>query len=266
MTEQTSALLASRELFWNLTLRELRGKYKRSALGWAWSMLNPLSTMVIFTVVFLYIFKATPPTGDPSGLKNFPLYLLCGLLPWNFFNGAVSGAMGSLLAASGLIRKVWFPREVIVFAATASLAVSMAIEMGLVVVGLLVAGNVVFAWIPVVLVVLVLLGLFATGLGLALSAANVYFRDLSYLWSILAQVWFYATPIVYSLDQIPERMRAWVQLNPMTLYVESIRSCLYDLAWPAWYQWLGMLGLSSASLALGLVVFARLSPRFAEEL
>ena len=102
---------SSRELIWNLALRELRGRYKRSALGWFWSLLNPLFTMVIYTIVFSRILRATPPPGDPSGLDVFGLYLLCGLLPWNFFSITVTTSMATLVGNGALIKKVYFPRE-----------------------------------------------------------------------------------------------------------------------------------------------------------
>src|SRR5687767_12024781 len=102
-----------RELFANLTLRELRGKYKRSALGWGWSLVNPLAQMVIFSLVFGVFFDFDPPRGDPSGLRVFAFFLLCGLLPWTFLANGVINGMGSLLANANLVKKVWFPRELL---------------------------------------------------------------------------------------------------------------------------------------------------------
>src|SRR5664279_1513218 len=96
-----SDFAGTRDLTVNLTLRELRGKYKRSLLGWTWSLLNPLSTLVIYTAVFGVILKVVPPTSPATGLQNFPAFLLCGLLPWNFFSGALNGCMGSLLGNAG---------------------------------------------------------------------------------------------------------------------------------------------------------------------
>src|SRR5204863_3406532 len=100
-----SELSTTRDLMVNLTLRELRSKYKRSVLGWAWSLLNPLATMVIFTVVFRFFLKVQAPTGQPSGLKVFALFLLCALLPWNYMNTGVFGSIGTLVGNSNLIKK-----------------------------------------------------------------------------------------------------------------------------------------------------------------
>ncbi len=124
-------LNSSRELLWNLTLRELRTKYRRSVLGWTWSLLNPLATVVIYGFVFGTLFGSTAPVGDPSGLDNFALYLLCALLPWNFFTLVQNTAMGSIIGNAGLVRKVAFPREVLVLAQVGHGLVQFSIEMSL---------------------------------------------------------------------------------------------------------------------------------------
>jgi ABC-type polysaccharide/polyol phosphate export permease len=113
-------LSAARELTINLTLRELRGKYKRSVLGWTWSLLNPLATMLIFSVVFGVFLQVSPDIGRPSGLHNFAFFLLCALLPWNLLANGIGGAMGVLIGNSNLIKKTYFPREVLVAANVAS--------------------------------------------------------------------------------------------------------------------------------------------------
>ncbi len=140
-------LRRSRDLMVNLTLRELRGKYKRSILGWSWSLLNPLASMLVFTIVFRVFFGLAPPEGDPSGMENFAFYLLCGLLPWNFLSNSISGSMGVLVSNSNLIKKVYFPREVLVGANVASWVVALLLELGVLAVALLLAGNFVVPWL-----------------------------------------------------------------------------------------------------------------------
>ena len=159
-------LSQSRDLLVNLTLRELRGKYKRSVLGWTWSLLNPLATMVIFSLVFGRLLKIKPAVGDPSGLVNYPAFLLCGLLAWNFLSNAMNNSMVALLGNAGLIKKVYFPRQVLIFATILSLDWSFVIEMGLLVVFLLVLGNMVLPWLLGVVLAMVVLTVFATGIGL----------------------------------------------------------------------------------------------------
>ena len=167
-----------RELFANLTLRELRGKYKRSALGWGWSMINPLAQMAIYSLVFGFFLKVPPPTGEPSGMKVFAFFLLCGLLPWTFLANGITGGMGSLIANANLLKKVWFPRQLLVASTVASFGVSFLIEMAVLTVALLIAGNMVLPWIAPVLVVALIQAAFVLGLALALSVWTVYFRDL----------------------------------------------------------------------------------------
>jgi ABC-2 type transport system permease protein len=264
-------LTSSRELLWNLTLRELRGKYKRSTLGWAWSMLNPLSTMVVYTIVFGKFLGGKAPSPMASGRSVFAFFLLCGLLPWNFVAQATNGAMASLVANGGLVKKVWFPRENLVFATAASLAFSFLIEMSLLCVALVIAGNMVLPWLPVMLVLMVILVLFVTGIALALAALNVYLRDLGYLWSIFTQLWFFATPIVYSPALAEKQLHKGsiglrlYEANPMAVFARCFREVLYELTWPTATQVGYLIAVTAITLTFGLWVFAKLSPRFAEE-
>lgn len=266
---------SSRELLTHLTLRELRGKYKRSTLGWAWSLLNPLSTMVIFTLVFRLFFRVEAPTGDPSGLKNFALFLLCGLLPWNFLTNSVFGSLGTIIGNAGLIKKTYFPRELLVVSQVNSWVVSLLLELGLLAVVLMIAGNMVLPYLPVVVLLVVMLALFVTGLSLALSVFNVFFRDVQHFVGIFFQAWFYLTPIVYPLSLVPERatlagvdipVRAIYDLNPMAGFALAFRDCLYGLRLPSFAMLGYLLVVSLATFGLGLLVFGRFEGRLAEEL
>lgn len=268
-------LVESKDLLVNLTLRELRGKYKRSVLGWAWSMLNPLATMVIFSIVFKVFLKIQIPDGDPSGLNNFPAYLLCGLLPWNFLANGMNGSMGALIGNAGLIKKVYFPRQILVLATVSSLGVDFLIEVAVLLVFFLVLGNMVLPWLIPALVLMVILAGFVIGLGLIVSVINVYFRDLQYLVGIGLQFWFYSTPIVYPITFVPEShsvfghdvaVRTIYSLNPMVRFVEAFRDLFYDLRAPSMSSVGYMLACSLIVLALGVAVFRRFEPRLAEEL
>src|SRR4051812_43700463 len=129
MSLRTAA--AHRNLLYLLSLKELRTRYKKSVLGWAWSLLNPLSQMAIFTVVFIYVFKASPLPGDPSGLTNFPLYFLSGILPFNFFTISASTSIGNVQGGASLIKKVRFPNEHLVFSVVVAQFVTLMIELSL---------------------------------------------------------------------------------------------------------------------------------------
>jgi lipopolysaccharide transport system permease protein len=263
------------ELLWNLTLRELRSKFKRSALGWLWSVINPLASIAIYSVVFGVFFDVTPPVGDPSGLHVYGFYLTCGLLPWTFLANGLNGATASIVGNEGLVKKVYFPRWVLPTASTIAWLASYGVELLVLGVVLLAVGNMVLPWVPVVIALMVLQTVFVVGLGLMLSAANAYFRDVQHFLAIFLNIWFYVTPIIYLPEQIPEQStlfgveiptRSLLQMNPMAIFVDAYRDVLYDLRWPAPTQWLAMAACALGALALGALVFRRLEPRLAEEM
>ncbi len=233
-------------------------------------MLNPLATVAIYSYVFGHLFGADAPVGTNSGIRVFALYLLCALLPWNFFMLITNTGMNALVGNAALVRKVAFPREVLVFSNSLHGIVQFSIELGLLTVALVIAGSYFFAWIPVVLLQMVLLALFASGLALGLSAANVYFRDLAYLWQIFSQVWFFATPIVYMPSLIEGKVPGWIEavmtVNPMAVFAQGFRRSMYDSAFPGWDN-LGACALVAViAMILGWTLFTKLSRRFAEEL
>lgn len=262
-------VLASRELLWNLTLRELRTKYRRSFLGWAWSMLNPLAIVAIYGFVFGVLFDAQAPHGNPSGLDNFALFMLCGLIPWNFFALMNNLGLGAISSNAGLVRRVAFPREILVFANVLHAMVQFSIELGLLCIVLLIAGSPLLPWIPLAVLTGLFLAMFGAGFALALSALAVYFRDMAYLWAILMQMWFFATPIVYPPKQIEDRVPGWaewtLEANPMAGFARVYRAMLYDGRAPVLTTWLGIAALSVVALAAGWALFTRLASRLAEE-
>jgi ABC-type polysaccharide/polyol phosphate export permease len=275
-TSLFSSIAASRELTWNLTLRELRSKYKRSVLGWSWSLLNPLATVAIYSLVFRLFIRIEVPPGEPSGLNVFGLWMLCGLLPWNFFAAGLTTSMGTIVGNSGLITKVFFPRHALVVASVASLVVSFSIELGVLLTILLLFGNMVLPWLPMIVVLVAIQAAFVLGIGLALSVLTVYFRDLQHLiGTVLLQAWFFATPVVYPISLVPDTATVWgmsipvgtiYRLNPMTQFVMAYRDVMYDLRWPPLNAMLYMIGVALASLFVGWRVFRRFEGRLAEEL
>jgi len=270
---------SARELTLNLTLRELKGKYKRSLLGWTWSLLNPLATIAIFAIVFKYFLKIQPPPGDPSGLKNFALFLVAALLPWNYLNNGLMGSMGALVGNANLVKKVYFPREALVVSNIASWVYSLLIEFAVATAIYLLFGNMVLPWLPVVVILIAIQSILVLGLGLLLSVLNVYFRDVQHLITILLLVWFYATPVVYPISYVvqadnsrPELFGHVIpvlflyKLNPMVRLVEAYRNALYDLKFPSVFDVTYVLVCGLIALAVGLWAFRRLHGRLAEEL
>lgn len=267
-----SDLRSSRELYWNLTLRELRSKYKRSALGWLWSMLNPLATMGIFALVFRFFLKVPVPAGEPSGMQIFAFFLLCGLLPYNMVAISLTGGMSTLTGNSNLVKKVWFPRELLIAAHTSATTVGFLIEMGVLSVVLLTVGNMVIPWLIPALFLVGVQVAFVFGLSLIASIINVYFRDLEHLMGIGLQVWFYASPIIYPESLVKDALGdrdllfTLYRLNPLTRFVEAYRALLYDLRFPDLDTVVYLLVLSAASVLIGFGVFRRFEGRLAEEL
>ena len=259
-------LLGQRGLLWNLTLRELRSKYKRSALGWFWSLLNPLSSIIIYSVVFGSLLKLRNPTGDPSGLKSFTLWLTCALLPWNFFATAIGAGTGSLVGNAALMKKVYFPREYLVASTVLSWLVSFVIEMVVLVIVFAFTGHIVVQWLPLVLVVAAFQAILGFGFALALSALNVYFRDIQHLIGIALQVWFYLTPVVYQITIIPKHWLFVYKLNPLVHFATAYRNLLYDGRIPGAQSIVYIVASSFIALVVGAWVFRRLEPRMVEEL
>ena len=267
--QQLVELQRSKNLLWNLTLRELRSKYRRSFLGWAWSMLNPLSNMLIYWFVFGVVFGATAPVGDPSGVTNYAFYLLCGILPWGFFSLVTNLGLGSLIGNAGLVRKVHFAWETLVFSQVIFSFVQFCIEMSLLCVVLIAAGSPILQWIPVAFLMMMLLTVYAAGFALALSASAVFFRDLRYLWTIIIQVLFFATPIIYSPDRLDGKLPPFLELvmqwNPMAVFIQSFRQLLYHGRTPELVNVAYLIVASIVSFVSGWAIFAKLSRRLAEE-
>jgi ABC-2 type transport system permease protein len=245
-----------RELFYNLTLRDLRSKYKRSVIGWGWSMINPLANMAVYTIVFSMLFNIHPPLGVPSGVHNYALMLLAAMLPFNFFQGSVMESMGSLLGNQNLIQKTYFPRELLPAATVASKIVSHLIEMGLLLVAVLAFGNWrALVFVPEVLIVMAVVAAFALGLALLFSIGNVFYRDIYHFSGILFFIWMFLTPVAYPFYIVGGGLNgstgtiqaarylhllghafnlgALFKANPMTDAVLVFQSFLYNGAFPS---------------------------------
>lgn len=259
--------VAHRNLLYLLSLKELRTRYRKSVLGWTWSLLNPISQTLIYSFVFLVVFRAQPPVGDPSGLEIFPLYFLSGLLPFQFFSMTVTTAIGVVEGNASLIKKVAFPHEHLVFSVTLAQVITLVIELVVLTIALMIFGQFALPWLLMSIPLIGLLMVFTTGVALALSAANVFFRDISYLWGIVSQLLFYSSPIIYTPDQIANgALRAMTNWGPMGSFVRAFHEMYYDGRMPGLGRWLHLALIASVTFAVGAWIFNRLSPRFAEEM
>jgi ABC-type polysaccharide/polyol phosphate export permease len=255
-----------RGLIGNLAQRDLKSRYKRSILGWTWSLLNPAATLAIYTMVFGYFLKIEPPVAGNGHLKSFGLYLFAGLVCWNFFNNIMVGSMSSLIGVGSLLRKVYFPPEAPAIANALAVVTQTVIEACVLILVFVVAGNTSWTMIFVPFI-LVFLMLFSLGIGLVLSLLNVYFRDINYLTTILLNLLFYATPIIYTMKIVPDGLpTTLISLNPLTQFVGAMRDCVYLLEPPTAGRWLGIIAASLISFFGGWWIFARYCRDISEEL
>jgi len=265
------------ELLFLLVKRELSGKYKSTVLGQLWSLANPIATILIYSLVFGLIFRVQPPPGDPSGLDNFAIFLVVGLLPWLFFANVLNQSAQSIVANGPLVQKVYFPRALIPVSLSIAAVTNWGIEMFVLVVALVIVGANVLPFLPLVIVAMLVLALFATGLGMMASVIDVYFRDFSYLLTILIQFGFFLAPIIYPINLIRDLSRNYggiwetditilnlYSLNPMVVFVEIFRDLMYDNRIPSWDLWLQGSLWAIAAVIAGMLVFKRTEKRLAE--
>ena len=268
-------LLAYRELLINLVIRNLKLRYKNSALGFFWSLLNPLLMMAVFTMVFSFMMPNTR-------ISRFPVFALCGILPWNFFTAALSQSVSSIVGNSHLIKKVYFPREVLPISVVMSSLVNFLLAL-LVLFPMLVAFGIgVTKWAVFLPTVILAQFLFALGLALMLATMNVFYRDTSIIMDVILQAWFFLTPIIYPIEILPASRqilgltlpirRLMYILNPMASIIASYRTVLYGsvsgappgpLAWDFFSR---TIVTSLVFLILGYLVFIHYSHRFGEEI
>jgi lipopolysaccharide transport system permease protein len=247
-----------RELLFFLTWRDLKVRYKQTALGAAWAVLQPLLTMVIFSVFFGGLAKV-PSDGLP-----YPVFTFCALVPWTYFSTALTNSANSLVDNARLITKVYFPRLLVpaapVFGGLIDLAIALLVLAGM----LLYYGIAPTAAILTLPAFVLLAAMTALGVGLWLSALNVQFRDVRYTIPFLVQAWLFATPVAYSSTLVPERWRALFGLNPMTGVVEGFRWALLGKS-PAPGPMLAVSVVTVALLCLsGLHFFRRMEKSFGD--
>jgi lipopolysaccharide transport system permease protein len=247
-----------RELALFLAWRDVAIRYKQTALGVLWVVLQPALSTVILTVIFGVLVRV------PSGDAPYALFLLSGLLPWTFFASALTRGGASVLSNASLISKVYFPRVVIPISSLLSSLFDFGIVGLVTLLVLLVHGTPLTSSLLALPALAVLMFLLGLGVGLWLSSLNVQYRDVGYLLPFLAQVWFYATPVIYPSDLFPDKWRWVLAMNPMSGVVEGFRWALLGAAWPGW-------GMLAASTSIGVVLvvsgaaaFRRMERRFAD--
>jgi len=246
-----------RDLLYILTMRDIKVRYKQTLLGAAWAIIQPLFTMLIFTLFFGKL------AGMPSDGIPYPIFAYAGLLPWTFFSNAVTNSGNSLVGNSNLITKIYFPRMIIPMASVASGLLDFVIAFGLLVVLMFYYGVGLSINLLILPVLLVLTSLLAIGVGMWMSALNVKYRDVRYALPFLVQLGMFASPIIYPLSLVPEKWRWLMALNPLAGQIEAYRSAFFGKP----FDWLS-LGVSAvltfAVLVYSAYNFRRMEKSFAD--
>lgn len=270
MTQSVRAVWRYRGLIGNFANREIKGKYKGSLLGSTWSLLNPLATLAIYSLVFGFIIRFPTPVAGNGQLTNFTIYLFTALVVWNFFQSVTASGMGALVMAGPLLRKIYFPPFAPVLGSAGAVLNQTAIEFALLFVVYVVVGNISWTFL-LAPVLLALLAAFSLGIGLFLAIANARFRDVSYIVTVLLSLLFYLSPIIYPISLVTDLYDEypWLQLyefNPVTAFIEAFRSVLWHLEFPGWGRLAYLAALSLLVLAAGWTFFQRKSVDVSEEL
>jgi len=255
MLESVREVVAYRDLLRDLVVRDLKVRYKRSALGMLWTMLNPLFLMIILALVFSQILRVT--------VEHFPVYLLSALVLWNFFSQATSWSTACFLSYAPLIRKIYVPQAIFVLATVMSGVVNLLISLVPLALIMLVLGHPFTPALAFLPVPIVLTTLFALGISLALAPLSVMFADIVPLYQVVLSAWMYLTPIIYPLAALPPQYKRFIVLNPMTHLVEAFRTPIFQGAIPSANVLITSTVSGVGSLLIGWLVFNRYRDRVA---
>lgn len=254
-----------REMINSLVRKELRGRYKGSVLGFLWTFINPLLQLLVYTLVFSVIMR--------SGIDQYYIFLFVALVPWMFFSSSLTGGASCVITSQDMVKKIYFPREVLPIAYVNGSFVNMLLTFVVVFAVLIVSGfginPVTLLYMPIIMIVEYFLAL---GIALLTSALTVYFRDLQYILGIVAMAWQFLTPVMYSQQMVEEQlgghpvlMQIW-NLNPTTPLINAYRDILYYKQAPQLSTLLSATVLGVVVCVVGYIVFRILQKGFAEEL
>lgn len=247
-----------RELLKTNVKKEIRGKYKNSFLGVLWSFLNPLLQVVVYAIVFQMILK------NPQ--ENYAIFICCGLIPWTFFSSAISRAAFTMVENGNILKKVYFPREILPISIVTSEAVNFLISTIIIIAFVVFGGLGISKYIIFYPIVLVTQYILLIAISLIVSSISVYVRDLQHLIGVVLQLLFYATPIVYATDTIPSNFQWILTINPMTYIINAYRDIFYNQTMIDLKPLLVLMIISVIACVIAYVIFNKLQKGFAEQL
>lgn len=247
-----------RELLKTNVQKEIRGKYKGAWLGIIWSFLNPLLMLMVYSLVFPYIMRVQIP--------NYTMFLMTALMPWNFFTQTVANSSFAVIASGSILKKVYFPREILPISVVLSNVVNFLITFIIIIVFLIFSGVGISWTILLFPLVLIIQTLLMFGIAFILSAITVYARDVEHIVNVIVMALFHGTPIVYTIDMLPAKFQTLLYLNPMTSIIEAYRDILFYQKLPNFLN-LGIITvISIVVMMFGLWLFRKLQRNFVEEL
>ena len=255
-----------RALIWAFASRDFATRYRSSALGWAWSLLQPLATLLVYSAVFSLVFRIqAPELGNGQG-SNFAAFLFTGMVTWNLFSGLLSLSMTQLKSNGELLKKVQFPPWAPLLGASIVQLVQVVLELVVLVIMFLWLGNVGFTWL-LAIPVLIATALFAQGLGLMLSILNAHFGDVQYIVAVVLGALYFLTPVLYPVSLV-EETASWLAIivlaNPMSWFVMTMHDVMYSLVLPQWWVIPALLAFGVSVFIAGLALFNRFSEDLGE--
>ena len=246
-----------RNLVFQLARRDILTRYKRSVLGIAWTLLNPLGMMIVLTIAFSQVFRF----GD---IQGYPTYVLSGLLAWTFFSQSTTASMVNLVWGGGLLNRIYIPRTSFSLAAMATGIVNMTLSTAPLLLVMLVTGVKLSFALLFLPVPILLLAAFSLGVGLMISTIAVYFPDVAEMYQIFLTGWMYLTPVIYPVEILPEQASFWITtFNPMYYFVTLYRIPIFFGRLPTWEEFLPALVIALVTLVIGWYIFAIRSDEFA---
>jgi hypothetical protein len=249
-----------RELLKTSVKKDIGGKYKNSFLGVLWSFINPLLQILVYALIFPLVMK------NGGSYKDYTVFMVCGLIPWAYFTTVINRVSFIMIENGNILKKVYFPRSILPLSLVTSETINFLVSCIIILAFIVIKGFGISKFILFFPLVLLIQYVLLLGVALIFSAVTVYMRDIQHFIGVVLQLLFYATPIVYSIDTIPEGFRWILKWNPMTYIIEGYRAIFYNQTMPD-LKALGILGIISiVILIVGYLLFSKLQKRFAEEL
>jgi len=236
-----------RDLILFLVRRDITARYKRSVLGVAWTMLNPLGMMVVLSIVFSQVFRV--------GMVNYPGFVLSGLIAWTFFSQASTAAINSLVWGGDLFSRIYVPRSVFAISAIGTGLVNLCLSMVPLLLIMAIMGTPPHPTLLLAPIAMLLLALFTLGVGLLISTIGIYFIDVVEMYAIILMAWMYLTPVIYPMNILPESVQFWVRLNPMVHLVDVFRMLVFYGTMPSAATWIVAAGTAVGTFLLGWLLF-----------